>query len=130
MPKEFSRSRRVGEQMQRLLSEILIRDVKDPRVHGVSVTAVEVSRDLSHATVWFSLLNPETDPAPAAVALAGAAGLIRGKLGRSMYIRHVPALHFRHDESLERGARLSDLINRAVASDEVAAGKDRPDDDD
>jgi ribosome-binding factor A len=125
MPREFTRSRRVGEQMQRLLGEILLREVKDPGAYGVSVTAVEVSRDLSHATVWFSLLDPEADPAPAAAALARAAGLIRGKLGRAMYIRHVPELHFRHDESLERGARLSDLINRAVASD-----KERPDDDD
>jgi ribosome-binding factor A len=124
MPREFSRSRRVGEQIQRLLGEILLRDVKDPRAQGVNITAVEVSRDLSHATVWFSLLDPAADPAPAAAALASAAGLIRGKLGRAMYIRHVPALHFRHDESLERGSRLSDLINRAVASDRERPGND------
>ena len=125
MPKDYARSRRVGEQMQRLLGEVLLRDVKDPRVDGVSITAVEVSRDLSHATVWYSLLDPAADPAPAGEALARAAGLIRGKLGRAMYIRHVPALHFRHDESVARGARLSELIDRAVAAD-----KDRPDNDD
>jgi ribosome-binding factor A len=125
MPKDYARSRRVGEQMQRLLGEVLLRDVKDPRADGVSITAVEVSRDLSHATVWYSLLDPAADPVPAGEALARAAGLIRGKLGRAMYIRHVPALHFRHDESVERGARLSELIDRAVASD-----KDRPDSDD
>jgi ribosome-binding factor A len=125
MPKDYARSRRVGEQMQRLLGEVLLRDVKDPRVEGVSITAVEVSRDLSHATVWYSLLDPAADPAPAGEALARAAGLIRGKLGRAMYIRHVPALHFRHDESVERGARLSELIDRAVAAD-----KDRPENDD
>jgi ribosome-binding factor A len=102
MPKDYARSRRVGEQMQRLLGEVLLRDVKDPRVEGVSITAVEVSRDLSHATVWYSLLDPAADPAPAGEALARAAGLIRGKLGRAMYIRHVPALHFRHDESVAR----------------------------
>jgi ribosome-binding factor A len=125
MPKDYARSRRVGEQMQRLLGEVLLRDVKDPRVEGVSITAVEVSRDLSHATVWYSLLDPAADPAPAGEALARAAGLIRGKLGRAMYIRHVPALHFRHDESVARGAHLSELIDRAVAAD-----KDRPDNDD
>ena len=124
MPREFTRSRRVGEQMQRLLGEILLRDVKDPGAHGVSVTAVEVSRDMSHATVWFSLLDPAADPAPAAAALNRAAGMIRGKLGRAMYIRQVPELHFRHDESLERGARLSELINRAVASDKERSGDD------
>ena len=124
MPRDYARSRRVGEQMQRLLGEVLLRDVKDPRVDGVSITAVEVSRDLSHANVWFSLLDPAADPAPAGEALSRASGLIRGKLGRAMYIRHVPALHFRHDESVERGARLSELIDRAVAAD-----KDRPDQD-
>jgi ribosome-binding factor A len=124
MPREFTRSRRVGEQMQRLLGEILLRDVKDPGAYGVSVTAVEVSRDMSHATVWFSLLDPAADPAPAAAALNRAAGMIRGKLGRAMYIRQVPELHFRHDESLERGARLSELINRAVASDKERSGND------
>lgn len=124
MPREFSRSRRVGEQMQRLLGEVLLRDVKDPRVQGVSITAVDVSRDLSHATVWFSLLDPQADPAPVGEALARAAGLIRGKLGRAMYIRQVPALHFRHDESLERGARLSELIDQAVATDKGRHGDD------
>lgn len=124
MPKDFSRSRRVGEQMHRLLGEILLREVKDPRAHGVSVTAVDVSRDLSHATVWFSTLDPDADPAPAAAALANAAGLIRGRLGRAMYIRQVPQLHFRHDESLERGSRISDLINRAVASDKERSSGD------
>ena len=124
MPREFTRSRRVGEQMQRLMGEILLRDVQDPGARGVSVTAVEVSKDLSHATVWFSLLDPAADPAPAAAALARASGMIRGKLGRAMYIRQVPELHFRHDESLERGSRLSDLINRAVASDKSGPGQD------
>jgi ribosome-binding factor A len=124
MPREFTRSRRVGEQMQRLMGEILLRDVKDPGAQGISVTAVEVSKDLSHATVWFSLIDPSADPAPAAAALGRAAGMIRGKLGRAMYIRHVPELHFRHDESLERGARLSDLISRAVASDRERSGDD------
>jgi ribosome-binding factor A len=124
MAREFSRSRRVGEQMQRLLGEILLREVKDPAIHGVSVTAVDVSRDLSHATVWFSLLDPAADPVPAGAALGRAAGLIRGKLGRAMYIRQVPALHFRHDESLERGSRLAELIDKAVASDREKTGDD------
>ncbi|MGD9386927.1 MAG: 30S ribosome-binding factor RbfA [Gammaproteobacteria bacterium] len=117
MPKEFARNRRVGEQIQRLLGEVLLRDVKDPRVQGVSITAVDVSRDLSHATVWFSLLDPAADAAPVGEALGRASGLIRGKLGRAMHIRQVPALHFRHDESLERGARLAELIDEAVATD-------------
>ena len=117
MPRDFARSRRVGEQLHRLLGEVLRREVKDPRAEGVSVTGVEVSGDMSHATVWFSMLDPDADPEPARKALTGAAGLIRGRLGRTMHIRQVPALHFRHDESLARGAKLSALIDEAVASD-------------
>jgi ribosome-binding factor A len=117
MPKDFARSRRVAEQLHRLLGEILRRDVKDPRARGVTITGVDVSGDMAHATVWFSLLDPDSDPGPVGTALSGAAGLIRSRLGRAMHIRQVPALHFRHDESLERGARLSALIDQAVASD-------------
>jgi ribosome-binding factor A len=124
MPKDFARSRRVGEQLHRLLGEILHREVKDPRAAGVSVTGVDVSGDMAHATVWFSLLDPDGDPVPAQKALAGAAGLIRGRLGRAMHIRQVPVLHFRHDESLARGARLSALIDEAVASDRSRADEE------
>lgn len=124
MPKDFARSRRVGEQLHRLLGEILRREVKDPRAGGVTVTGVDVSGDMAHATVWFSLLDPDADPEPAQKALTGAAGLIRGRLGRAMHIRQVPALHFRHDESLARGARLSALIDEAVASDRARADEE------
>jgi len=124
MPKDFARSRRVGEQLHRLLGEILRREVKDPRAEGVTVTGVDVSGDMAHATVWFSLLDPEADPVPVQKALTGASGLIRGRLGRAMHIRQVPALHFRHDESLARGARLSALIDEAVASDRARADEE------
>jgi ribosome-binding factor A len=110
--------------MHRLLGEILLREVKDPGARHVTVTAVDVSGDLSHATVWFSLLELDADPAPAQAALQRAGGLMRGRLGRAMHIRQVPELHFKHDESLERGARLSDLIDRAVASDRDRSGDD------
>ncbi len=117
MSREFPRARRVGEQVQRSLSEIIRREFGDPAVNTVSLTEVRVSRDLSHATVFVSLLDPGADPAPVVEQLQAAAGMLRGRLGRAMKIRHVPELHFRHDESLERGARLSALIDEAVASD-------------
>jgi ribosome-binding factor A len=117
MSKEYGRNRRVGEQMRRILSEILRRELNDPRLQFLSITSVDVSGDLSHAKVYFSLLNPAEDPAPTQEALTRAAGFIRSQLGRNMSIRQVPALHFQHDESLERGARLTSLIDQAVASD-------------
>ena len=100
-----------------MLSELIRRDVKDPRVSALTVTAVEVSRDLGHARVFYSLLNPDEDPSGAQEALDGAAGFLRSRLGRVLHTRQVPALHFEHDVSMARAARLSDLIDEAVASD-------------
>ncbi len=127
MSREFPRARRVGEQVQRSLSEIIRREFGDPAVNTVSLTEVRVSRDLSHATVFVSLLDPGADPLPVVEQLQAAAGMLRGRLGRSMKIRQVPELHFRHDESLERGARLSALIDEAVASDRRGRDPDEAD---
>lgn len=123
MPKEYSRVQRVAEQVRRVLSQLLLTDVKDPRASLVAVTECEVSRDLSHATVYFSLLNPEADPTPAQEALQGAAGFLRSQLGKSLGTRQVPALKFVHDEAIARGARMTALIDDAVASDNALSGE-------
>ena len=117
MSREFARSRRVAEQVQRTLSEILRRELKDPRVANASITEVEVSGDLSHAWVYFSLLPPDADPAPALAGLERAAGFLRRQLGRSLKLRHVPSLHFAHDDSIARGAELTHLIDEVVDRD-------------
>lgn len=104
--------------MRRLLSEIVRREVKDPRAQFVTITAVDVSGDLSHASVFFSLLDPDGDPDPAAKALNGAAGFVRHQLGRSMRLRQVPQLKFIHDASIAEGARISSLIDEALGRDE------------
>lgn len=117
MPREFQRSRRVGEQIHRLLSEMLIGGIKDPRLSGVSFTEVEASRDLAHATVFFNMLDPDQEHGEALRALQSAAGAMRSRLGKSMKIRRVPELHFRYDDSAARGARLTSLIDEAIARD-------------
>jgi len=117
MAREFYRSQRVGEQILRVLSELVRRDLKDPRLAGVSFTAVDVSRDLSHATAFFSMLDPDAETADTKAALTAARGHLRRQLGREMRIRRVPELHFVHDESLAEGARLSRLIDEAIESD-------------
>ncbi|SEK98532.1 ribosome-binding factor A [Atopomonas hussainii] len=119
MAKEYSRTQRVGDQMQRELAVLIQREMKDPRVSLVTVSAVEVSRDLAHAQVFVTSLGAE-DPAQIADMLGvlkGAAGFLRTQLGRLMKLRQVPQLHFRYDESIARGAHLSALIERAVAED-------------
>jgi ribosome-binding factor A len=122
MPREFSRSQRLGHQVQRTLSELLQFETKDPRtkdprLDGVSLTSVELSRDLSVARVYFSLLDPNGDPAPVLQGLEKASGFLRAKLGQAIKVRHVPELRFKHDDSAAEGQRMSDLIEGALKSD-------------
>ena len=112
MPKEFHRSRRLGEQVLRVLSTMLRREMSDPRLADVSLTDVELSRDLRHAKVYFSVLNPESDPAPAGQALNRAAGRMRHHLGEQLTSRSTPELKFFYDEALDRGMHLTALIDR------------------
>ncbi|MEE8463912.1 MAG: 30S ribosome-binding factor RbfA [Gammaproteobacteria bacterium] len=121
MPREFSRTKRVSEQVRRLLNQLILTELKDPRATSVTVTECEVSRDLSHATVFFSLLDPDSDPEPAATALKGAAGFLRSQLRKAMDTRQVPALKFVHDQSVASGVRLSALIDEAVGKDKLRA---------
>jgi ribosome-binding factor A len=92
-------------------------DIRDPELEGVSLTAVEVSRDLSIAKVYFSLLQPGADPQPAQEGLQRAAGFMRNKIGKAIKIRHVPELRFLHDDSIAHGAEISRLIDVASSTD-------------
>jgi ribosome-binding factor A len=117
MPKEFPRTRRVGEQIQRELAALIHDEIKDPRLGMVSVTAVMVSRDLAHAKVYVSVLgDPEQTDASISV-LSHASGFLRHRLGKILHIRVIPELRFYLDRSLEEGARMGALINAAIASD-------------
>lgn len=117
MPREFSRSRRVEEQLKRVLAELIRREVKDPRLGPVTVTAVEVSKDLGHARVYVTPFAGIGDAAHVLETLRHAAGYLRHELRKAMSLRVTPELDFRLDESIERGARLSRLIDEAVAAD-------------
>jgi ribosome-binding factor A len=108
----------VGEQLQRELATLIRDEINDPRIGMVSVSAVEVSRDLSHAKVYFSTLGAREDAAASLQVLEGAAGFLRHQLGSRLAMRHVPQLHFKPDHSLEEGARLSALIDTAVRADQ------------
>ncbi|MDH5483848.1 MAG: 30S ribosome-binding factor RbfA [Gammaproteobacteria bacterium] len=116
MPKEFSRSQRMAEQIRRELAELVRDELKDPRVKWVSFTAVKVSRDLSSAVVYFSVLNDE-DIEDTTAAMNSATGFLRHELGRRIRSRIVPALKFIHDDSIQRGSSMDALIAKARASD-------------
>ena len=113
MPKEFSRNQRLGAQILRSLSELLRLETKDPALSMISLTAVDLTRDLSVAKIHFSLLNPDDDPQPALDGLKRASGFLRGKLGSMIKVRHVPELRFTHDDSAARSDEISRLIDRA-----------------
>jgi ribosome-binding factor A len=117
MPREFPRARRIEEQLKRLLSELVRREVKDPRVGLITITAVSVTRDLTHAKVYFTPFAGMGDPEVALEALQHAAGYLRIQVRNQMRLRTAPELVFQLDDSLERGARLSTLIHDAVESD-------------
>ena len=115
-PREFNRSERVAGEMRRELALLIQREVKDPAVGFVSVSDVEVTRDLSHAKVFVTVFE-EDKAADSIKALNKAAGFLRSRLGQEMRIRSVPELSFRHDASVETGQRMDQLIEKAVAAD-------------
>lgn len=119
MAKEYSRTQRIGDQMQRELAELIRREVKDPRVGLVTITAVDVSRDVGHAKVFITVMGEDSaeDIKQSLKVLNSAAGFLRMQLGKEMKLRSVPQLHFHYDESVSRGVHLSALIERAVAED-------------
>lgn len=122
MPREYPRAWRVGEQIQRELSELIRSEVKDPRVGMVTIMGVDVSADLAHAKVYVSSLEPAHELDEAVAALNRAAGFLRGRLGRRLRIRTVPELRFLRDDSVERGVRLTHLIDEVVAKERGRGG--------
>ena len=109
-----ARSARIAEEIQRSLAELIRLEVRDPRVGLVTLTGVELSRDQSHAKVFFTVMGADASAEEAARGLTHAAGFLRSELAHRLTIRKVPELHFAFDESVERGVRLSRLIDEAV----------------
>lgn len=103
--------------MLRTLNELVRFETKDPSLKMVSLSSLELSRDLSVARVYFSMLDPDGDPAPVQEGLERASGFLRSRLGREIKIRHVPELRFAHDDSAAEAQRISSLIDRALDSD-------------
>ncbi|MFO8045303.1 MAG: 30S ribosome-binding factor RbfA [Halomonas sp.] len=127
--REFKRTDRVADQLQKELAVLIQREVKDPRLGMVTVSGVEVSRDLGYADVHVTLLGENT---PEQIkenlkVLKQAAGFLRSQIAKRIKLRHVPELRFHYDESVVRGQRLSALIQDAVASDRSRPGDESRD---
>lgn len=119
MGKQYSRAQRVGDQIQRELAMMIPRELKDPRLGFITLTGVDVSRDLGHAKIFITVMNcdDQAEIAGNLEVLRESAGMLRMLLGKSMRIRAVPQLHFYYDESISRGAYMSALIDKAMSSD-------------
>ncbi|MCL2891750.1 MULTISPECIES: 30S ribosome-binding factor RbfA [Brenneria] len=132
MAKEFSRTQRVAQEMQKEIAIIIQREVKDPRIGMATVSGVEVSRDLAYAKVFVTLLNDnEPEQVKTALkALQDASGFIRVLLGKAMRLRVVPELTFSYDNSLVEGMRMSNLVTNVVRNDAArrsTSGEDQED---
>jgi len=129
--KDNPRARRLGEQIQRELTDLLRRDVKDERIGNVTITAVSVTGDLRTARVYYLVFGREGPDPKVQRGLESAAGFLRNALSRSLMIRHTPTLSFELDTSIEHGVRLSQLIdavNKPANSDAArASNADAPD---
>src|SRR5262245_12477720 len=121
MPKEFSRSSRVVEQIKRELAELIRLELQDPRVKFVTINDVEITPDYAHAKVFFTALEGESRRAEIEAGLSRGSSFLRRELGKRIRIHTLPQLHFVYDTSVEQGARMSQLIDEAVRSDKSEA---------
>lgn len=136
------RAQRVADQIQRILADLIQREIRDPRLGMISVTGVDVSRDFSYATVYVTVMSAGTGHHNIGTRLKDmtaedqenikqnlqilnrAAGFLRGQLARSLSLRVIPNLKFRYDESIGDGQYLSSLIDEAISSDAEHADQD------
>jgi len=132
MAKEYARTDRVGQQIQKEIAIILMREIKDPRLSMTTVSAVEVTRDLAYAKVFVTFFDDDAEKIKSSVeVLNEAEGYIRSLLAKRLRARIMPHIRFVYDQSMSEGVRMSSLVDQAVASDkhlmdEVTTDKETP----
>jgi len=127
MATEHRRSDRVAEAIREEVATFLAEDAKDPRITGmVTVTGVEITRDLRHAKVFVSVMGSDTDRASTFEGLASAAGHLRSRVGRALRLRLAPEIVFRADESVAHAARIEDLLARIKEAQPAEPSKSEP----
>ena len=130
MKRKTNRQDRIADLIQQSLAESLLRRVSDERFKLVTVTGVSISKDLSYAKVFVSVLVPDEEIKSVVKALNNAAKLLRHYLAQDIQLRIVPELKFTYDESIARGTRISSLINNALLSDDHSDKSNESDNDD
>ncbi len=119
MPREFTRSDRVSDAIQRILGQVIAQEIRDPRIGLVNINAVTVTRDMAYAKVFVTFVGAESEQESLAAAsvLNKASGFLRGFIAKELIMRSVPKLQFIYDKTAIRGQELSYLIERAIAED-------------
>ncbi len=120
------RTQRIESEIQRVLSALVAREVKDPRVGNVTITQVSVAADMGSAKVFFTPFASSNPSEQVREGLTRAAGFLRGEIGRRLGLRHTPRLEFVVDDSVAEAAHLTSLIDRAVAGDRAQAAASAP----
>lgn len=118
MPVKNHRNQRVADQIQRDLAELIPREIRDPKVGLITLQGVELTTDMAHAKIFFTVLGAE--PEVALAALREKAGYLHSLLFKRLHIHTVPTLHFHHDESVARGVEMSRLIDQALGDHDKA----------
>jgi len=109
---EYQRSERVADALLQAIAELLRREISDPRLRWLNLTAVKVSKDLRHAKVYFNVLGDGGDRKEIAAGLKSASGFIRSKAGKKLNLRFVPAIDFIYDDSADEARRIDALLNK------------------
>ncbi len=121
----YKRSDRVGDLIRRVIGEMLLRELSDPRLESVTITGVKVTDDLKTATIFFSAMGSQPKEDASLQGLESAAGYIKKKLGRELRLRFVPDLLFKVDHSFDYGSRIDRLIQTLKEEQEEDPPKDR-----
>lgn len=130
MARDYARTDRVGQQIQKEIAMIIQREVKDPRLGMVTVNAVEVTRDLAYAKIFVTFFTLEGQSEQESIVILNeAAGFIRSVLAKRIKARIMPELRFVYDKSMAEGVRMTNLVNQAVAEDVKRSGKTKSDED-
>ncbi len=124
--KDYSRSERVADQIQREVAEIIAQELEDPRIGRVTVSGSSISKDLPNATLYITM-PADGDVQRALEGLNRASGFVRRRLGQRVRMRYVPRLRFAHDETLDRATRVGELIDAAIRTDSDSIDQSRED---
>ena len=118
----YKRSEKVAEAIHEMVSELLIKGLKDPRIGFVTITGVKVTDDLHLATIYFTVIGSDEEKSATGKGLNSARGYIRKEMGRNLRMRYVPDIAFRYDESVEYGNRIESLLKEITVKED---GNDR-----